>query len=175
MKKSVPNQKRGFTLIELLVVIAIIAVLAAVVVLLINPIEILRRGRDSTRLSDLNNLQTAINAGLQDAGGSAATVLCYNLTPPCSGNSTDAGASVRKVNGTGWVKVNFLGQSSVTVPTLPIDPTNSSTYKYSYYSDGTNYELDATLESTQQSGKMTTDGGDNNAIYEIGSSLILLH
>lgn len=169
------NSRSGFTLIELLVVIAIIAILAAVVVLLINPIEILKRGRDSSRLSDLSNLQTAINAGLQDAAGTAAAVLCYNLTPPCSGNSTDAGANVRKVDGTGWVKVNFAGQASVTVPTLPIDPTNTSTYKYSYYSDGSNYELNATLESAQQSGKMTTDGGDNNAVYEIGSSLVLLH
>jgi len=34
---------KGFTLVELLVVIAIIAILAAVVVLIINPLELIHR------------------------------------------------------------------------------------------------------------------------------------
>ncbi len=50
----------SFTLIELLVVIAILAILAVVVVVVINPSELLKQARDSTRLSDLQTLNKAI-------------------------------------------------------------------------------------------------------------------
>lgn len=99
----------------------------------------------------------------------------YNLAPPCSGASTDAGANARKNDGTGWVKVNFAGQASVTVSTLPSDTTNNSTYHYSYSSDGSYYELNAVLESTKYSPKMAQDGGDNPNVYEVGSKLTLIH
>ncbi len=168
MKKTA----RGFTLIELLVVIAIIAILAAVVILLINPIELTKRSQDANRLSDLDNLQKAIVAALADSS-TPATTLCYNLTPPCTGSSTDINA--KKNDGTGWVKVNFTGQAVLTFTSLPVDPINNTTDHDTYYSDGTSFELNAVLESNQQKGKMTTDGGDSLTQYEVGSSLTLLH
>ncbi|MDP3758194.1 MAG: prepilin-type N-terminal cleavage/methylation domain-containing protein, partial [Candidatus Daviesbacteria bacterium] len=118
MKKAA----HGFTLVELLVVIAIIAILAAVVVLIINPLEITRRGRDAARLSDLANLQGAINVAVQEATSSSAAILCAGTTVPCSGLSN---TGTRVSDGTGWVKVNLSIQNSVSVPTLPIDPTNN--------------------------------------------------
>lgn len=42
-------KEKGFTLVELLVVIVIIAILAVAVLAAINPIEQLRRGRDTAR------------------------------------------------------------------------------------------------------------------------------
>lgn len=63
-KKS--KKKKGFTLIELLVVIAIIAILSVVVVLTLNPAEMLRRSRDSNRISDLSIIKTAISLYLAD-------------------------------------------------------------------------------------------------------------
>jgi prepilin-type N-terminal cleavage/methylation domain-containing protein len=54
----------GFTLIELLVVIAIIAILSVVVVLSLNPAEMLRRGRDSNRLSDMDTLTHALTGSM---------------------------------------------------------------------------------------------------------------
>ncbi|MCL4400352.1 type II secretion system GspH family protein, partial [Patescibacteria group bacterium] len=41
--------KEAFTLIELLVVIAILGVLGTAVVLVLNPSELIKQGRDSTR------------------------------------------------------------------------------------------------------------------------------
>lgn len=170
MKKSAQVHK-GFTLVELLVVIAIIAILAAVVVLIINPLELTRRGRDAARLTDLANLQQAINVAVQEATSSAAAILCSGASTPCSGSSN---TGTRSSNGTGWVKVNLSAQQSVSVPTLPVDPTNNTTYHYTYCSDGTAWEIDTTLESTQQSPKMSADGGNDTAVYEVGSNLTLV-
>jgi prepilin-type N-terminal cleavage/methylation domain-containing protein len=66
MNKRKIGSKKGFTLIELLVVIAIIAILSVVVVLTLNPAEMLRRSRDSNRASDLSMIKTSISLYLAD-------------------------------------------------------------------------------------------------------------
>ncbi len=167
MKKS----NYGFTLVELLVVIAIIAILAAVVVLIINPLELTRRGRDAARLTDFANLQNAINIAAQEATGSAATVLCNGGTTPCTGLSN---TGTRDSNGTGWVKVNLSTQQSVSMATLPVDPVNVAVNHYTYCSDGNSFEINTKLESKQQLEKAKVDGGDEDTIYEAGSNLKLI-
>jgi len=78
MKTKKKGKKKGFTLIELLVVIAIIAILSVVVVLTLNPAEMLRRSRDSNRASDLSVIKTALGLYLADVSttnmGAAGTV-----------------------------------------------------------------------------------------------------
>lgn len=178
-KLAARSSKKGFTLVELLVVIAIIAILAAVVVLIINPLELTRRGRDAARLTDLSNLQQAINVAVQEATNSGSAILCNGASYPCSGNSA---TNERTANGTGWVKVNLGTQQSVSIPTLPIDPTNSAgstNYHYVYCADKPTgqvdgWEINTKLESQQQQGKMTTDGGDDAVLYEVGSNLSLM-
>ncbi|MFA7202022.1 MAG: type II secretion system protein, partial [Candidatus Paceibacterota bacterium] len=44
------RSKSSFTLIELLIVIGILAILTAAVVLVLNPTELLKQGRDSKRM-----------------------------------------------------------------------------------------------------------------------------
>lgn len=62
--KQISHIKRksltGFTLLEVLIVIAIIAVASALLIFVLNPAEILRKGRDSQRLADLKTLHLAI-------------------------------------------------------------------------------------------------------------------
>lgn len=175
MIKTARNLAKGFTLVELLVVIAIIAILAAVVVLIINPLELTRRGRDSARLTDLANLQQAINVAVQEATGSGSTILCAGAGYPCTGLSS---TGTRANNGTGWVKVNLGAQQSVSVSTLPADPTNNSTYHYTYCAasvSGTDaWEINSVLESSKESGKMGTDGGNEVDKFEVGSNLTLI-
>lgn len=60
------SQKRGFTLLELLIVITILAILSLVVILFINPVEILKKSRDVQRMSDLSTMKTALALYLQD-------------------------------------------------------------------------------------------------------------
>lgn len=175
MKKSAQVLHKGFTLVELLVVIAIIAILAAVVVLIINPLELTRRGRDAARLSDLANLQQAINVAVQEATNSGQNIACAGAAADCRDDSTGAGK--RGTDGTGWIKVNLGVQKSVSVPTLPVDPTNSAAYHYTYCGNGDDWEIFTVLESDQQKPRMTTDGGSVSSFsdnyYEVGSVLNL--
>lgn len=162
---------KGFTLVELLVVITIIGILAAVVVLIINPLELTKRSRDAARLTDLANLQQAINVAAQETVQSGTEILCAGTTAPCTATSDTGG---RASDGTGWVKVNLSAQKSVSVPTLPVDPTNTGSSVYTYYSDGNAWEINAVLESDQQINKMKNDGGNDDNRYEVGSNLTLI-
>lgn len=168
---------QGFTLVELLVVIAIISILAVVVMVIINPIELRRRANDTRRLSDLASLQQAINVALQEATSSGAAILCLGGSAPCTGDSNPGSAANRKSDGTGWIKVNLSSQKSVSVPTLPVDPINDTTYHYTYATNaaGDAWEINTVLESDQQKGQMTTDGGNNDAAYEVGSNLTIMN
>ncbi|HEX4104136.1 MAG TPA: type II secretion system protein [Candidatus Paceibacterota bacterium] len=145
------NQK-AFTLIELLIVIAIIAVLATVVVLSLNPAELLRQSRDSNRLSDMATYKSAISLYLADQSSPSlgASGTCYvsvatgtfavpnsSSSPTWSGTATTSCAlwmvttitsasTTRGILGTnGWVPVNFNAISSGSpIGQEPIDPVN---------------------------------------------------
>src|ERR1700704_6424972 len=52
--------EEGFTLIELLIVIGVLGVLAAALLVALNPLEQLARGRDAGRLSSVNQLGRAM-------------------------------------------------------------------------------------------------------------------
>ncbi len=73
------TKRKGFTLIELLIVIAIIAVLSVVVILSLNPAELLRQARDSNRISDMATLKSAIALYLADIASPSigSTGTCY--------------------------------------------------------------------------------------------------
>ena len=122
------RDKQSFTLIELLIVVGIVAILAVLVVLTLNPAELLKQARDSTRLSDMATINQALNIFNTDQGGSLGTAsttyvsiadttsTCANLGLPTlpSGYSYHcvATSTLRNVNGTGWIPVNFSSISS---------------------------------------------------------------
>lgn len=181
--------RKGFTLIELLVVIAILAALAAGVILVLNPAELLKQSRDSTRLSDLAALNNAISVWVTDFGPAAtnwtATTTCASTVatqfPLLSGNDTCTQKIGTNVDGTGWVNID-LNQISGGAPLarLPIDPlgTESAAYWYGYRSTSTvgKYKLIAKMESEKnvQGGTIdveSTDGGVLPGYYELGSEL----
>jgi len=169
------RREKGFTLVELIVVIAIVAVLAGVLMLAINPAALLAKSRDAKRLDDLDNLNKAISLALADGEITLAVA---------SGNS---GTGTQDVDGTGWVGLapatgRTLGLAKF-ISTLPADPVNgactdagggSSTCVYNFGATATGYEMTAVLESVDNAAKLTTDGGNQDAAYEIGTSLTIL-
>lgn len=188
--------KRGFTLIELLIVIAILAVLATAVVLVLNPAELIKQARDSTRISDLAALNSAIALYLSDQ-----TSPVWNLAANCTyglqiPSSTASGTCLTNasttIDGNGWVNVN-LGAISTGSPLsrLPIDPNNGSTncawivtspsglcfYAYKSLSTAGKYKIFANMESSKysQNGSAdieSKDGGNVPDWYEVGSDLV---
>jgi len=176
--------RKGFTLIELLVVIAILAVLAVAVTLILNPAELVRQGRDSTRLSDIGTVHRAIGlyfADQQEIVFSTGTICTASSTvcPTSAAACTLVNASTT-VDSTGWVNINFTEMSTgAPLSRLPIDPVNNATNFYVFSSDTNEmYEIDANMESTRYENTggddvESTDGGDNDDWYEVGNKSAL--
>ncbi len=188
-----PSAQSAFTLIELLVVIAIIAILAVVVILTLNPQEQIKQARDSNRLSDLATLTKALSLYQSDYGGTlgnASTV--YVSVPAVNSNCSDLGlpalpagwsyacastSTYRKIDGTGWIPVNFQNVSfGSPLGTLPVDPINTTTTQnyYTYVIGGTGnnqYEVSTLLESQRYQAQEAQSGSPDMASYTVGSNL----
>lgn len=195
------GDRSAFTLIELLVVIGVIAILSVVVILTLNPAELLRQSRDSNRVSDMTTLTNALALYSEDVGGSlgsANTVYVSIADPTATSTAGDqcqgiglpslpatyfyhcaASSTFRGVNGNGWIPLNFTQISSgAPMGALPVDPVNQSSSRlyYTYDTNGTNYEVTAVMESQKYQLAGTNDaigpdGGTLASVYEKGSKL----
>jgi prepilin-type N-terminal cleavage/methylation domain-containing protein len=187
------KNRKSFTLIELLVVLALVAILSVVVVVTLNPAELLRQARDSNRLSDLATINTALNLFSTDVTGGfmgTSTVIyvsipdtsptCANLGLPAISTSTYSYSCVTRENlrhtdGSGWIPVNFGRISSNSpISQLPIDPINTTTsFNYYTYVSGGSWKLSAILEAQKNISVANLDGGIAPGAIEIGTDLNL--
>jgi len=128
--------KKGFTLIELLVVIAIIGLLSTLAVVALGNARL--KARDSKRLSDLKQMQTALELYYTDKNGYPIAVSPVTL-----------GSTGYTCLGSDGFVATCSGTSTVYMGLVPSDPTNtgSTTYKYTAAA-ATSYTIDAYLEGT---------------------------
>ncbi|KKP69953.1 hypothetical protein A2X44_01945 [candidate division CPR3 bacterium GWF2_35_18] len=168
MKKFLKSRE-GFTLIELLVVIAIIGILAAVVVLAINPVAMMQKGRDSNRKSDLATLSKAIDIYMTQGatavpGGANVNQTSQGMTNCCSGTVSTCTGPTTSTTG-GWIipfAVSCGVDLSPYIAKIPIDPNNTATLRYHYDTNATGdrYCLEADMEHA-----------DSGPSYKVGSDL----
>ena len=183
---------RSFTLIELLIVIATLALLMSIVIIAINPSEMLKKSRDTKRISSikaLNNALSIFQATRSNASMGTANIV-YVSTPDSSSTCANLGlptlpsgytyqcsttTNYRKTDGTGWVPVNFDSLDiGSPISSLPIDPTNTtSTGLYFTYVTGGSWELTTQFESSSYSDQSANDGGIDPASFEMGTDLTL--
>ncbi len=180
--------KKGFTLLELLIVIGILAILSTTMVLVINPAEMLRRARDSQRISDLNTIKSALafyltEAASPDLDGTTPTGWFIYQHPgitvagtDCGGQNTKTLISSQAINGSGWIPVNLSGLTGGSpISGYPVDPNPASNKRYYIYLPDQNtltFELLANMESVTYSAQEATDGGLLNDVYEVGTKMI---
>jgi|TARA_B100002003_G_scaffold67543_1_gene62890 prepilin-type N-terminal cleavage/methylation domain-containing protein len=122
---------KGFTLIELLVVIAIIGILSSVVLASLNSAR--QKSRDAKRISDVKQLQLALEFFFDTNGGYPSALSIANLVTP------------------GYIAV------------IPADPVGGGAYLYAAINAGcTSYHIGTTLEDSNHSAlqsKVNSSGG----------------
>jgi len=134
-------KQKGFTLIELLVVIAIIGILASVVLASLNSAR--ARARDAKRLSDLKQIQTALNLYYADYGAYPSTVGTPSIW---RGNCSNLGSY-----GTTGATAYIPNLAPTYIAELPLDPKSpGGSSCYIYQSNGTEYMflVNQTVEGT---------------------------
>lgn len=193
MASHARKQAKGFTLIELIIVITILVILGIVVVMLIDPAEILAQSRDSQRISDLATMKGATQLVLASGVPSNYATVCDTVQPITamakiwtstvtaggSGYSFVSATSTRSlVDSTGWVKIDYTTPSTGrALSSLPTDPTNSYSTAGLYYRWGCSYvdgkyeyEFDAAMESAKYKPACSATNCDDKGLTDGGNS-----
>lgn len=154
---------KGFTLFEMILVLAILALLFTISYKVMSPVTSRNKATDTKRISDISNLDRAINEYRLDAGnypGTSDVLYLSNVIPAGSANVYSALS--------GWIPADLRGYLSK----YPTDPVNDDTYRYKYTHNNSTYEISARLE--QLLDEAGSDGGNDPQSYEIGSNLGLI-
>ena len=154
---------KGFSLIEFLVVVAILLILATSVLIYTNPVENQKKARDQRRMVDIAQLREAFEEFKADNKvypDLKSTIRYSNVLVVPNSNLTNAS--------NGWINENMTGYLNF----LPIDPTNTNEYRYSYIRVDVSFELNVRLEYFTDT--MINDNGNNSNVYEVGDNLTLL-
>ncbi len=135
---------------------------------------------DQNRISDLSTLKSAISLYLADVSrphlcDDKNTIYASGPITPPKGWKLGKNTGKRSVDGLGWIPINLNEISSgAPISWLPIDPQNGSSSKsvYLFACDpkGISFELNAILTDENSKVIMEKDGGDDPAVFEVGTA-----
>jgi len=176
--------KKSFTLVELMLVIAILAILAAIAIFVLNPARLFNNFQDVKRISDISTInkiivfmesweQNGLNYGtstnlyisLPDDNPSC-TSYALSILPSGYAYYCSSLENYKKTDGTGWIPLNFSTADNKYLSLLPVDPTNDTTYFYTYFPGGS-YELTAYLKNLNDNS--LHDQGSLTGVFELGT------
>src|SRR3990167_1589898 len=126
------SYQKGFTLLELLIVIIILGVLATLISG--NFLNSLKKGRDTRRKADLQNMQKALELYYEDKKAYPLTNQIVFGNPFCETNPASS-----------------CGTEKIYMQQLPTESTAGCTY--AYQSDGTAYQLYSMIENDDDQGQ----------------------
>ncbi len=169
-----------------MIILTIIIILVTIILIFIKPGELFARVRDSSRYSNLRNIESSINQFQTDSPNgflgtstniyislpdSSATCSSWlNKLPQLINNFSYHCVSADNLalnNGNGWIPVNLNSDPLINF-TLPVDPKNSPNHYYTYVVTPTNnYEVVAIPENNFQ--PAINDGGLDPALFEVGT------
>lgn len=140
--KDFPSNKKGFTLIELLIAVTIIAILTAVG--MANFRTAAKKARDSRRMSELEQIRSALELYRSDAKTYPSAALFNNLS---CGDPLDFG-------------------TNEYIKSIPCDPEDKTNGNYYYFSDSAfSYELGALLE-------LPPENNDNDCVSNTDTTVV---
>jgi len=185
---------KSFTLMELVIVVSILVLLFSFLIIALNPIEMLRRGNDTQRLSNANDLVNALSAYVIDKGG-FGEIPCGTSETPCDsrccvidGNYLCTTRCLEKlpsgilraeaIDGSGWIPLNFQDlKFGAPFSKLPLDPSNRGEFFYRFGKEKGDFEVDMAFESydfNKIQKLPENDGGNAPGLYEKGTKLDIL-
>ena len=159
-KFKILNSNRGFTLIELLVVISIIGILIGLSIFALQGAR--TSSRDARRKADLELIRSGIELYHSDCDKYPVT--SAPVSPTTALNTSGTGTLI------GDGSTTSCSTSNEYISQIPVDPLSPNS-DYLYSSDGTTYELCASLEQGTNLPAVTCGGssacGSSTCNYKV--------
>ncbi|MBP8961216.1 type II secretion system protein [Patescibacteria group bacterium] len=163
------KKERGVSLVDTLIVMGFVGMAVILIMIYVDPLNIVKRNRDIARLEDVDAVSRAIHLALLEGE------ISLKDTFDCGTCNTLKGTVA--VNGTGWVEYTPLdGKRGLSryLEELPVDPINNKKFFYKFVSDGLQgYKIAVPLESVEHKVKMRLDSGIYPDLYEVGTDMSL--
>ncbi len=163
------KNEKGVALVDTLIVMGFVGLAVILIMIYVDPLNIVKRNRDIARLEDVDAVSRAIHLALLEGE------LSLKDTSGCKVCNTQQGNN--KVNGSGWVEYTPLdGKKGLSryLDSLPLDPINKGPFMYKFVSDDLQgYKIAVPLESVEHKVRMRLDSGIYDNLYEVGTDMSL--